>query len=352
MHKYSGSKYDLLWRDYQKGYGEHKTGSNCYSFGVHDFRKNRPHKSVPGNVTEHVLKDPKFQRLPGFPKFLAQYRRNPFSDSHDWRTCSESVKRLLSDGRASVLFHAARGVDVGAASTMRGPFQKMDVPSRPDERSFAMVVDSGKESAFPGSTDFHFYARYRVPVEDLYRMKMVGHSTRTNSVQNVYSELGLNPFMSDWQLSHRLDPGHPMLDPVRRAYMNMRLHADRFPDYALGVFPDPWWIFNARKGDMNRVRRMHRELKASCLDRKDERCLKVINMAKAQCARGTGRYHGSVGLWAHKSGWATGAQNADGGRYLIFNPRLASRKHGSSGYAYDTFCGFFKIKQGLGVSSP
>jgi hypothetical protein len=191
-----------------------------------------------------------------------------------------------------------------------------------------------------------------MPLSKLYTVVLHGHSTNKPRV-NLYQRLGVDPFMSDWRLREHLKrKGKGRLDPVRRACINTVIHAERFPDYALGLFVDPMWIFNMdesvhphRLG--RRYQRMKRILRKHVLSK---RCKKVMELAlkKFYEAKHTGT---DVGLWAHKSGWATRAQNADGNGYLIIDPEKAERKHGS-GFAYDSFCGYFKVLKGMGMSSP
>ena len=105
---YSLNGDEPMWKDYERGYGEHKQGSNCYSFAMGDFRRNgvRPHKSVPGNLVTHVQQRHKALNIP--PKYLPLYKDVlTFQETpgHRWNTCNESVRRLLMDGRAAALIH-------------------------------------------------------------------------------------------------------------------------------------------------------------------------------------------------------------------------------------------------------
>jgi hypothetical protein len=343
---------DPEWRHIGTGFNKDITGSNCYSFAVGDYRIWRPHKSVPGNLTEHVIKTPEYRNVNQYRAFVKRLKSHPFSTNHDWRTCPESVKRLITDGYAAAVVHQYmdKNGSMIPDSIIQGPFKKM--PGDSGKRTFAMVVDSGKTSKVPGSTDFHFYVRYRMPLSKLYTVVLHGHSTNKPRV-NLYQRLGVDPFMSDWRLREHLKrKGKGRLDPVRRACINTVIHAERFPDYALGLFVDPMWIFNMdesvhphRLG--RRYQRMKRILRKHVLSK---RCKKVMELAlkKFYEAKHTGT---DVGLWAHKSGWATRAQNADGNGYLIIDPEKAERKHGS-GFAYDSFCGYFKVLKGMGMSSP
>jgi hypothetical protein len=344
---------DPLWRDAGKGFNAHITGSNCFSFAVGDFRRQRPHKSVPGNLTQHVLSnEQRYSKQPSFKAFKARYARTPFRDGHGWRSCPESVKRLLMDGYAASVIHEFMGERNVPRTVITGPLKGMATrKTPPGKRLFAMVVESGKGTGQTfGSTDFHFAVRYRLPVEDVYRVRLVAHSVPAlKRRKNPYQRLGVNPFLSDARLRAHLEDGHPMLDPVHRACENTRIHAERFPDYALGSFPDPLWIFNL----VPRTKRLLDQRYAEMKERIGhlEELVRVMDLARAAVKRGAKRVRGSIGLFAHKSGWATGAQNADGDGRLIFDIERAQRKHGT-GFAYDTFCGYFMVRENLGMSSP
>ena len=75
--------YERTFASHSKGYKNHITGSNCYSYAMDHFEtaKTRPNKTVPGDLVFDIMK-----------------KKHPFTD---WQTCGAVLERIKNDGKIS-----------------------------------------------------------------------------------------------------------------------------------------------------------------------------------------------------------------------------------------------------------
>lgn len=342
------------------------------------------HKAVPGDISKFV-----YENTDEYPKknemmvrrFRKSMRRRPFDEGNDWRTCGDAVYRLLMDGRASAILHAKMGRPLRHDTTIkplsvnkRTHAKALETRVTPPWRKVVMVVDAYDKDGV-GTTDFHFFAQYTLPLRELYNVRletMLGPkaSVEVRSVPeekfNVYVASSINAFAPRRDIVERHLPNLPiglrrrvhkeLLLPGARASTNLSIHLRRMPDYALGFVPRPFWLLDvdpARRDVRARLRES-----ANALVRRfagNTRASDVVKLAYRGCLRLL-RVRGQqtslshvLGPWAEKAGWASGAMNADGSGKLLLDPRLADRDHGA--YDYDTLCAVVQVLEGKAMTS-
>tara|TARA_B100001094_G_scaffold50362_1_gene45868 strand:- start:12884 stop:13918 length:1035 start_codon:yes stop_codon:yes gene_type:complete len=312
-------------------------GSNCYSYAMNHPMPNgkRPHKSIPG--------------------LLSRTTHN----ETDWQSCSVAVKRLLADGQVVAKMNNLKKNITTPTSIKARP--------KPGHRKIVMVVES---DAAPKTvpTDFHFYAQNKIAIEDLYKQKLSIHmNPKRKFVANPYSILNIPPFWNDRQIKqyfihhpNKMNKFSNLLDPVKRAILNIRIHLDRIPLYMIDFIVNPFWILNCKKSEAS-IKHMAGILKKIM---KNKILSKIIKNAENDALNIIkGKYkvpHKAmfIGTWSHKLGWGTEPLNTDGNGKLIFNPEKANRNHsnrdimpGRGMFDYDKSCGAFDVVIGYGASS-
>lgn len=337
----SGSEWSF--NDHRKIFKDHIQGSNCYSYAMNhpEFNGYRIQKSVPGDISKNVAK--------------------LVHDKTDWQSCTEAIKRILDDGKIM-----AKKKKIGTTiMKVNGSINKQ-MKKKPINgwRKILLVVDSNDEK--PGvPTDFHFYAQNKIPIDQFYNIeRKTSLCCNTKLYRNPYNVLDINAFSSnehilricrnDKQLSERLINN--------RALVNIRLHVDMLPDYALAFIVDPWWLLNLEYHDrtLNKLKEKYALIKLKISKNKikeeiKQKMLKVLEYAKKECQDLLQKKtklppkHKMIGLWSHKLGWGTEPLNTDGYGKIILNPVKCQRYHG--GYDYDLACQAFFVLRGHGFSS-
>lgn len=337
---------EKTFSNYSSYFNDHIQGSNCYSYAMNHPMPNgyRPHKSVPGILSAKV---------DGIKH-----------EDTDWQTCKKAVSRLLADGRSVQKMYGLKNPMI-----LRSSLHKK---SPPGYRKIVMVVESDAERKGI-STDFHFYAQNRSTLEDLYQEKRVHHVPKgVQIIKNPYQILGIPPFVSDIQLQRlakhekifeNVSLWKILLNPERRAILNLSLHDNIFPSYMHKFIPNPFWILNSNRNMTSIMSRGKFLLKNTKDNSKRGIVLHAIKQAN-KILKGESRLPSKsmpVAIWSHKLGWGTVPLNTDGNGKLIFNPALASRKHSNritgtgKPFDYDLVCGLpgkaFDVRVGYGTSS-
>lgn len=365
------------WKYYKVHYDTTgRQGSNCYSFAMNDFRPqgSRSNKSVPGDISNFVATrvEPYTKDI---QKFQRDLRKKPFRETN-WRSCKEPVYRLLMDGRATAIIHGLMGVNLKYKTTIKmvkpNISRALNTVVQPGWRKVLMVVDSLGGDGM-STTDFHFFSQHRLPLSELYNVKLEtmlkNGGNLDNERGNVYIAADINAFTSTRDIVQRYVPNLPrdvlhrvhkeLLKPSARALTNLRLHLKRMPTYAVLFVPRPFWLLDVNRATVD----AKKKLKASkqrleTIMRGEDNMvgLKVVQTAYSQCVDILNKKKGrelrldyTLGTFSEKAGWASQAMNADGSGKMILDPHLCDRNHG--GYDYDKSCVVVKVLDGYGMTS-
>lgn len=318
-------------------------GTNCYSYAFNHVALNgqRPHKSVPGFLTEFLTgKD--------YPET-------------DWQSCEKHVKqRVLDDGKTVSMFY---NIGVPTVKEVRGRSVAHKLLKKPEKeyRRVVMVLAPGKQRGM--STDFHFYAQRVIPVQELYNVKLRTYTPGNNvKVMNPYHESNVHPTSSNLQIKRSYQMGNKKCrllmnspqNPNNRAISNVILHENIMPKYAVTYIPDPFWILDIQRHEKlkpNLTEIILRKQRALLEELSNDVHRKIVNRAvKLALQNKSAKKDKYVGIWMHKLGWGTGPLNTDGDGKLILNPMKANKYHG--GHDYKITCGVFDVLIGYGLTSP
>ena len=331
--------YEYTFKDHSLGFEKNKTGSNCYSYALNHFELNgkRSHKAVPGDIFKETGNEP-----------------HAFTD---WQTCDNAQKRIIDDGKTIKKLY---GLNKNVIIKMKGDIDtQLKTKPKKGYRKIALVIETdGEENGIP--TDFHFYAQNKSFLYQIYNHNLIVYPEQ-NKLTNIYNELNVNAFLSDLKL-HRISKTFSpkqkkYYDKLiqNRAFYNLTLHNDIFPDYMIRFIPDPWWILNIPSGLRNIKNVKNKFFKLVPLCKNNDRMLTILIYTIFDCIKILKKKYvvenknKPIGLWSHKLGWATKPLNTDGNGKLIFNPKYANRKH--SNYDYDKICCCFEILTGWGTTS-
>lgn len=349
----SGDETSFEKKGRQKIYSNNIQGSNCYSYAFDHPALNgqRPHKSVPGLIYETMNPGVKLK-------------------STNWNKCEQHVKdRVILDGKtmSKLMNWSSPSVKYAKGTTQ---MEKITSKSPPLYRKVVMVVAPSKNGNV--STDFHFYRMDKIPVEQIYNQPLHIYKNNRKSVyENEYIKLGVNAFLSNYRLEHGPIQGTEALmhkahivntssNPIKRALINLKIHAKTFPSYAHTFIPNPFWILDIQNSDIHspniiniiekRYTDILKKLDGVHNNGSKHDQYKILRAARKQALEGKCMNKTDfIGLWSHKLGWGTDPLNTDGdGRYIV-NPKLAKKYHGS--YDYNIVCGVFEVMNGHGATS-
>ena len=322
---------------------KHIQGSNCYSYAFNHVALNgqRPHKSVPGFLTEFLTGK--------------QYPET------DWQSCEHHVKqRVLDDGRTVSAFY---NIGIPTVKEVKGRSVAHKLSKRPEKeyRRVVMVLAPGERRGI--STDFHFYAQRVVPVHELYNIKLKTYTPgRKTKISNPYHASNVHPSASNLQIQRSYQMGNKNCQtlmnsrdsPHNRAVKNVMLHENMMPKYAMLFIPDPFWMLDIQRHEKLKqnlpeiILKKQRAL-LNLLTKKTHR--DIVNAAAKMALKNKSmKKNRYVGIWTHKLGWGTGPLNTDGDGKLILNPMKAKKYHG--GHDYKITCGVFDVLIGYGLTSP
>lgn len=322
-------------------YEKNIQGSNCYSYAFNHFALNgqRPHKSVPGFITEYVT-------------------NKKYPDT-DWQVCTRDIiERVLDDGKTASKMYNLRADTI---KEVKGKTTVSKLMKKPEAsyRRVVMVLAPGGTRGVP--TDFHFYAQRGIPVRELYNTKLSTYTTNNiDKTMNPYIMSGIHPTMSHLQIHRKYLEGnkhaHVFIntvdDPHKRARLNIELHNRVMPQHMRSFVPDPFWLLDIPVHEQKQTNvNMCVKRKAMLLKGELPRFARIIDAAKdAALKKKVFPADKYIGIWMHKLGWGTKPLNTDGDGKLIFDPIQANKCHG--GYDYKTVCGVFDVMVGYGITSP
>lgn len=320
------SGYELNFKEHKKIFKTNVYGSNCYSYAMNhaEYNGTRKQKSVPGDVSKSLY--------------------NLLSKPTDWQSCNNAIQRILTDGKSVSKYLKLKKPLVKKTSAFKKPSAGY--------RKILLVVESNEEPKGI-STDFHFYAQNKLPIDNIYFQKRYTELCCNKKIMNnYYVSYNIHPFTSNLKLKKFKCPS-VLLFPLKRAIYNLKLHIDMIPHYSISSMVDPFWLLNMDASNMNLAFLQKRYKTMSKYLSSNEK--KILYIAKCQCKSillgKSSPIDRSVqiGLWSHKLGWATTPLNTDGDGKLIINPEKCNRRHGS--YDYDKSCQYFEILRGFGTSS-
>lgn len=334
--------YEKTFLDQSKGYKNNITGANCYSYAMDHFETNktRPNKTVPGDLVFDVMR-----------------KKHPFTD---WQTCKAVINRIRNDGIIAKKLHK---LNIPVVKMMKGSLVTQEKKMPPlYYRKVCVVVETNEEKkGVP--TDFHFYAQNKILLKELYNSKRVCYPKK--DYKNIYNEANINAFLPSLHIKRKMNGSsvkrRMLLKTIlnRRPVINFNIHVSYIPPYMIDFIPDPFWLLDIPIGKRNKKTvkaqfcKLHKIFKHYSPKKKEiymkllfatvHEAILILNKKKAPMSRNM-----VIGLWSHKLGHATAPLNTDGNFHLIFNPRLASRYHGS--YDYDKVCRYFLVLSGYGTT--
>jgi len=341
----SGS--ELTFPDHAMIFNKHIQGSNCYSYAMNHPKINgqRMFKSVPGDISKQLA--------------------NKIHESTDWQSCGNAIERIEDDANTMRMVNKIGGPIL---KRIKGNIQQQMKTKPPNNwRKILLVVDTNDEpKGVP--TDFHFYAQNKMLLGKIYNIERVGSPCCNKQIKkNIYNILKLDAFSGKNEIQRRMlnknGENARMYKKLleNRDIINIELHVNLMPDYALDFIIDGWWMldipyYKRNRTNLNKAVRfaIKKVINGKYEKEKKMKMIKTIKSAQKECEkniRGIPMYNKNraIGLWSHKLGWGTEPLNTDGNGKIILNPVKCSRYHG--GYDYDKACQAFFVLRGHGYSS-